>query len=401
MKAARYIKWSAIGIGTVVLFLLFFSRAMCPVGQCGDVSGWSISGDIARMLGFYEDVELPDEVNVLVIGVDSRKGSDTVHCDAIHMVHIDLVEETMHFVNVPRGTFSYIPGQLPEEQYLANVCDYINVDTFVERVNAITGYETDYRVQVGFSQAQGLLRALDFNPTTTLQYLRHRQSYAIGDPQRSYNQSIFLSDLVMNRMDIVDSIPLPARFALFKLVDTDMSHSFADALYSWLANSDIPGDTERITHATKPDWTPVAFEMRFDEEHAEEQLQSLHKVLRYYDPSFKVSDLQSILKNYIDEHVASSYSKLVNGDLVGARESLDFVTDQQLWHQVEDAGSRSELMVAVATLDSSIEWYGSYQQDKALGLATTLIGLLELEEDFKPAILKIKTHLTELLEDRT
>ncbi|MBT6253998.1 hypothetical protein HOI83_02095 [Candidatus Uhrbacteria bacterium] len=401
MKAARYIKWSAISIGAVVLFLLFFSHAMCPAGQCSDVSGWSISGDIARMLGFYEDVELPDEVNVLVIGVDSRKGSDTVHCDAIHMVHIDLVDETMHFVNVPRGTFSYIPGQPPEEQYLANVCDYIDVDTFVERVNVITGYEADYRVQVGFSQAQGLLRALDFNPTTTLQYLRHRQSYAIGDPQRSYNQSIFLSDLVMNRMDIVDSIPLPARFALFKLVDTDMSHSFADALYSWLANSDIPGDTERITHATKPAWTPVAFEMRFDEENAEEQLQSLHKVLRYYDPSFKVSDLQSILKNYIDEHVASSYSKLVNGDLVGARESLDFVTDQQLWHQVEDASSRKELMVEVAVLDSSIVWYESYQQDRALGLATTLIGLLELEEESAPSILKIKTHLTELLEDRT
>ncbi|NQV12192.1 hypothetical protein HQ524_02425 [Candidatus Uhrbacteria bacterium] len=401
MKAAKYLKWSTLGVGVLVLFLLFFTQSACVSGQCEQVSAWSISADIAKVLGFYEDVELPDEVNVLVIGVDSRKGSDTVHCDAIHMVHINLVDERMHFVNIPRGTFSYIPGKPPEEQYLANVCDYIDVDAFVDRVNVISGYEADYRVMVGFSQAQGLLRALEFNPTTTLQYLRHRQSYQIGDPQRSYNQSIFLSDLVLNRMEVVNSIPVAARFALFQLVDTDMSHSYADALFSWLSRSKIPGDPTRITHATKPDWTPVAKEMRLDEDDAYGQLELLYGVLRYYDRSFTVVDLQNTLEKYIDEHVANSYKSLVDGDLESARENLDFVTDQQLWHQVEDNATRMRIVVSVATLDSTIEWYRTFEEDRALGLATTLIGLLELEEDSSAAILQITTHLTELLKDRT
>jgi hypothetical protein len=43
----------------------------------------------------------------------------------------------------------------------------------------------------------GILRNLKLPTTDTLRWLRHRQGYAIGEPQRAHNHSTFLKQLIL------------------------------------------------------------------------------------------------------------------------------------------------------------------------------------------------------------
>lgn len=467
MKAAKSLKIVAALIAATTLLVVAVISNTCYEGECEPATAWQLSTKIADLFGVDIAAEVPDRANVLVIGVDSRKGAKEVHCDAIHLISIDTVEDTVEFINVPRGTYSYIPkpehwepkeeliaavdydlklaeeeakrleeerlaelaelGELPEEvdlpveeevieeeaepidptvlawskeQYISNVCEYIGVDEFVERIEVITGEEVDYRVLVGFSQAQGVLRALNFEPTTTLQFLRHRKSYGLGDVQRSYNQSLFLEDLLVNRVGMVEELPKTAQFALYQLVDTDLPYPVARGLLAWAQTSEARTDTARISHRTAPAGTPKAQDIRFDEEEAEAQIAALYDRLRVFDRNFTVKDVQPTLVAYVHQELASSYASLVDADIASSRATLQNLIDQQIWHQIEDASERRNVMVSIALLESSLSWYETYKEPHTLNFATSMIWNLELEEDSATAIERIQSHLTELLEDR-
>jgi len=464
MKAAKPLKWIAILMAATTLFVVVFVVPVCSSQSCDEGSTWSLSSQIAGLLGVDTDIETPEKVTVLVVGVDSRKGAKEVHCDAIHSITIDTAKDTVEFVNVPRGTYSYIPRQehwtpqtelldavdvdlkrveeerqaeeaawftnqevseseaptllpqestlVPEEepdvvslawakeQYISNVCEYLGVDEFVSRVEKITGQPVDYRVLVGFSQAQGVLRALSYDPTTTLQYLRHRKSYALGDVQRSYNQSLFLEDLLVHRIDMVDALPKTAQFALYHLIDTDMPYNVARGLIAWAQTSKAREDTKRITHRTAPATTPHAQDIHYNEDAAAEQVATLYARLRAYDRSFTVTDVQPTLLAYIQRQETYAYNALVNGDKDRARDALQPLIDQQIWQQIEEATERQTIMETIAILESTISWFETFNEEQTIEIATSMIWSLELEDGSEFAIDRIQQHLSALLSDR-
>ncbi|HBU27854.1 TPA: hypothetical protein DEB00_01935 [Candidatus Uhrbacteria bacterium] len=466
MKAAKPFKWITALVATTTLLVVVFVVPSCVTGDCASGATWHLSTNIADLLGVDTHIETPSKVTVLVVGVDSRKGAKQVHCDAIHSITIDTVQDTVEFVNIPRGTYSFIPRQnnwvpqtellevvnaelkqaeldkqaeeaawfaeihgenavplpliLPQEdvvaetpevpdlvglawareQYISNVCEYLGVDEFVSRVEKITGQKVDYRVLVGFSQAQGVLRALSFDPTTTLQYLRHRKSYALGDVQRSYNQSLFLEDLLVNRIDMVEELPKTAQFALYQLIDTDMPYAVARGLLAWAQASRVQSDATRITHRTAPAGTPRAQDQHYNEDAAKEQVEQLYAQLRVYDPSFTVKDTQPTLLAYIQQQETFSYNALVNGDKARAREVLQPLVDQQIWQQIEDATERQKKMETIAILDSTLSWFETYSEERTVEIATSMIWSLELEQGSESAIARIRQHLGALLSNR-
>ena len=464
MKAAKTLKISAALIAATALLVVAVLLRTCDEGDCKPANSWRLSTRVADLFGVDIAVETPDQANVLIIGVDSRKGSKEVHCDAIHLVSIDTVEDTVEFINVPRGTYSYIPkpadwepdqelldavgydlqkaaeeaeeqeeGEdmdghpltppsqgveelaVPEEpqeppnitalawskeQYISNVCEYMGVEEFVTRIEKITGEEVDYQVMIGFSQAQGVLRALRFDPTTTLQFLRHRKTYGLGDVQRSYNQSLFLEDLLVNRVDMVDELPKTAQFALYRLVDTDLPYPVARGLLAWAQTSAVRSDTARITHRTAPSGTPAAQEIRFNEEEADAQVQALYDRLRVFDRGFSVNDVQPTLLAYVNQETTAAYNAFVAVDLETARAHLDGLIDQQIWHQIDDADERRDIMVRLAMLESSVTWFETQSEPHTLEFATSMIWNLELEERSEAWVKQIQEHLTELLRNR-
>lgn len=461
MKAAKTLKISAALIAATALLVVAVLLQACDGGECKPANSWRLSTRVADLFGVDIAVETPDKANVLIIGVDSRKGSKEVHCDAIHLVSIDTVEDTVEFINVPRGTYSYIPKpadwepdqelldavgydlqkaaeeteeqeeiegevevvETPEtpvidapeepqeppnisalawskEQYISNVCEYMGVDEFVTRIEKITGEEVDYQVMIGFSQAQGVLRALRFDPTTTLQFLRHRKTYGLGDVQRSYNQSLFLEDLLVNRVDMVDELPKTAQFALYRLVDTDLPYPVVRGLLAWAQTSEVRSDTTRITHRTAPSGTPTAQEIRFNEDEADAQVQALYDRLRVFDRGFSVNDVQPTLLAYVNQETTAAYNAFVAVDMKTARVHLDGLIDQQIWHQIEDADARRDIMVRLAMLESSVTWFETQSEPYTLEFATSMIWNLELEDRSEAWVKQIQEHLTELLRNR-
>ncbi len=397
-----------------------------------------------------DHVQLPSELNVLVVGIDQRYKAEKKHCDAIHLLHFDIANEAIELVNVPRGTrinFAMpedwepepalfelarerlnieakttmfeewrlenpdltiedvdvtfedlipepVEGEEPPpepealivlkaweiEQYVSNICKYVDFETFVTTINGLTGHEADYTVRVGFSETQALLRVLKFDPTTTLQFLRHRKSYGLGDNQRSYNQSVFIGDALLTRTDEVLRVPRPARRALYSLIQTDMPFATAESLLSWLGNSGIPGNADRITHRTEPKWTPKAQEIHYDPELAEKQVGELLDKLGSLQPGFEVGDVQPTVRGYIDESFSAGYRHIGREEFEEAAAAIQPLKDSHIWFQLEDDAERQKVVSRLAMMDAWIHLHLDVEPHLITDFADGLAELLALED---------------------
>ncbi|MFI3155388.1 MAG: hypothetical protein QX199_04455 [Methylococcaceae bacterium] len=336
-----------------------------------------------------DDVPFGDKetVNVLVLGIDSRKEGKEQHCDAIHMVSINTKSWTVLVTSVPRGTYAYIPpgNYADNEYYLANACGFAGLDYGVSQIERIVGVKADYVVTAGFSQVLGILRTLELPTTESLQWLRTRQAYAIGDPQRSQNQAVFLKDVAMKLL-ADDGIPDVIFHLLFTFVDSDMDYATARALYDGLLVHHIHDRPDDVVLTMKPYYDVQ--DLHFDPANASAQITKLLAPLEGRLSSFDLShrtitEIQSDLINYLTDVIA------------GKTGTIDDVISQKLWLQVEDSGQRESfhyqfIEVSATTLNLSnhtaaIQLVADYilekqtlgllvWETKGRALLTTLIG---------------------------
>jgi len=275
------------------------------------------------------------EINILTLGIDSRKEGSEQHCDAIHLVTLNVIDWTMKITSVPRGTYAALPpgGDYQEtDYYVANACGFGGLEYGIAQIQKITGVKPDYVATVGFSQALAIFRTIGLPSTETLQWLRHRQSYAIGDPQRSQNQATFMKDTAL-RLLADDGISTPLLYLLYTFVDTDLSFERVHALYLAYLASHIGEYPDRITFDMKPYYKTEIY--HFDSLNAEEQISSILATLEGRlspeDLSYKTLDeIQDALEKYLY-------------DTLGNEEAIAHVYREQLWRQVEDEGVREEL----------------------------------------------------------
>jgi len=317
-----------------------FSASHAPFeapAELPDVVGAVIEARQAAIVEEGNAVPFGDEgqINVLLIGLDARKGWDSPHCDAIHMLSLDIENWTMQITSVPRGTYAYIPpGTYGETQYyLANACALAGLDYGIERIEAVVGVRSDYVVTVGFSQVLGILRIFDLPTTEGLQWLRHRQSYAIGDPQRSHNQAVFMKDLVLGHLSKFRGLfSVPMEYLLYTIVDTDMDFATSRALLNGFLDASIDARPDDIALTMKPWYATVDY--HFDAENSEAQLDERLDIIRPF---------------LSDEDLSGRTLSSVQGELIMYLENVlvtgkyEQALDQQLWLQVEDADMRESL----------------------------------------------------------
>lgn len=365
--------------------------------------------------------ELPDSgtIRVLLLGLDARKEDQEPHCDAIHLFAIDTTRWTVAITSVPRGTYAYIPkekldwekldkeaalkkldeppikppedgvGPVPvsepaklpapltpaqrdelverafisQESYLANACAFMGLDYGVKKIEGVLGTNVDYRVTVGFSQTMGVLRLLGLPATEGLQWLRHRQSYAIGEPQRSRNQATFMKDLVVAHIDrFKDPVAVPLARVFYSFVDTDVDFDTAYALLRALIASDISTHPERITLSMKPPYPTV--ERHFDPQHPLSDLEGFYASLAKRLPEKDYSgattdDVRSELLAYLYGRLASA-------------QPVDDLVEKEIWLQVEDEVQREHMHFALVERAAHALSDGG-DAEGALDLATAFV----------------------------
>ncbi|EKD33296.1 MAG: hypothetical protein ACD_76C00052G0003 [uncultured bacterium] len=285
------------------------------------------------------DIASKDEVNVLLIGLDSRAGWKKAHCDANHMFTLNIKNKTLTITSVPRGTYVFIPGGPYEatEYYLANSCELVGVEYGAAQVEKIVGKQADFRVYAGFSQTMGVLRALGMPAPEAMQWLRYRHGYAIGEPQRSANQAVFMKDMVVKYLPKFESeFSIPFQFALFSIVDTDMDFATARALLAFAYSADFDKHPEKIFIAMKPEYETAEF--HFD---PEKTALELERARGYLQPLLPSDDLSGKSLEEIQSQLADYLRSALNSN-----DPIDDIMRKKIWLQVENSAVREELHFA-------------------------------------------------------
>lgn len=286
------------------------------------------------------DLESLSNINILILGLDGRKSGQNPHCDAIHMFSLDLTQWNMTITSVPRGTYSYIPpgNYPPNEYYLANACAYAGIPYGIEQIEKVIGIKADYVVTVGFSQVMGIVRQLGLPPVESLQWLRNRHTYAVGDPQRSHNQAVFMKDLIVNQIDrFKGRLSIPLQRLLYSFVNTDLPFETAHALLNGYQESDISENPWKITLQMRPYYQTADY--HFDPKNAEEQIQ---KIADFLAPRLPEGDFSQRTAEEVQiELIAYLERRLATID------PIDDLLEKQIWLQISNPVHRERLQFEI------------------------------------------------------
>lgn len=247
---------SLVGIG--LLFVLTPSAQEQPEDpHMQDQIQAVIDARVEEQKGADDSGSLEDDrvVSVLLIGLDTRLGETVGHCDVIQLIEVDGAAKRVRITAVPRGTYSPLPGtgHLPSDYYVSNACGIGGLSYGIGQIEKILGQKADHLVVVGFSEAIGAFRLLDLPTTETLQWLRVRQPYAVGEPQRAHNHSTFLKQLILKFTSTEQTrLQVALEYVLYSLLDTDLSFSQSQRLARALLAMDLGAHPERIELLIKP-----------------------------------------------------------------------------------------------------------------------------------------------------
>jgi hypothetical protein len=277
-----------------------------------------------------------DIVRVLFIGLDSRVGQTAGHCDAIQMIEIDRKKKTVQITAVPRGT--YVPltdkNRPPSDYYVSNSCAIEGLEYGIDQIERILGKKSDHIVMVGFSEAMGIIRQLKLPGPETLRWLRHRQGYAIGEPQRARNHSTFLKEMLLRFVPKTDSkLDASWEYVIYRMVRTDLSFEEARLIVSALIEMDLANNRDRISLSMRPAYE--VSDIPYDENSLSQYLSNmLDPVKNLLSPD----DYSETSKQQIESNILKMIDEGKDNP-----EFLKWAYDNQVWLQFEDDFRRDGL----------------------------------------------------------
>ena len=273
-------------------------------------------------------------VQILFIGLDTRVGQKNGHCDAIQLISIDNNTETITITAVPRGTYSPLPpgtGILPSDYYVSNACGLGGLEYGIQQIEKILGIKADYLVVVNFSETLGIFRILGLPTTETLQWLRNRHGYTIGEPQRAHNHSTFIKQMMIKFVPIKKTkLETALQYIVYKIIKTDLSFQESQKIIDAVSAMDVANYPEKIQLTMRPLY-PVQ-EIPYDSEHIGEYLDQTLGPIKYL---LAKDDYSEISGETVQEKLLSIIEENKNNP-----EFLSWAYKNNLWLQIEDGNKR-------------------------------------------------------------
>lgn len=272
-------------------------------------------------------------VRILVIGLDSRVGQTAGHCDAIQLLEIDKKRQSVQITAVPRGT--YVPltdkKRPPGDYYVSNSCAIEGLQYGIDQMEKILGKKADYLVMIGFSEAEGIIRQLKLPTTDTLRWLRHRQGYAIGEPQRARNHSTFIKQMMIRFIPQKESkLDASWEYIIYKMTKTDLSFEQARTVIAALIKMDLSKNPEKISLAMRPSYDVA--DIPYDEKKVSEYLK---KMIDPIKNRLSPADYSEMSKSTIESNIL----KMLDEN----KEDSDFLAwayENKVWLQFDDESRR-------------------------------------------------------------
>lgn len=284
-----------------------------------------------------------DLVRILLIGLDSRVQEEHGHCDAIQFVEINKNSKSVTITAIPRGTYSplpYEPGLDPSDYYVSNACEKGGLAYGIQQIERIVGKQADYVATIGFSGLIGLLRQVELPTTDTLRWLRHRQGYAIGEPQRAHNHSTFIKQMLGKFIpDEHSKLDIPFQFMVYQFIKTDLSFEQSREISRVLSEIGVKENPDRITLQMRPEFEVRDISYNADEvqDYLQSMLGPIEHLLNNQDFSdVSLSEVQADLLRLIDDGLSNP-------------EFLDWGYENRIWYQIEDEQTRLEYQFELIT----------------------------------------------------
>jgi hypothetical protein len=220
---------------------------------------------------------------------------------------------------------------LPSDYYVSKSCEVGGLEYGITQIEKILGQKADYIVVVGFSEALGIFRYFGLPTTETLQWLRQRQGYAVGEPQRAHNHSTFIKQMMVRFLpEENSSMNAALEYIIYKMIKTDLSFVEAQALVDALSAIDLPNHAERIHLLMKPAY--MVQDIPYDEKNLDEYLDSMIRPIKNLLPG---EDFSGITQ----EEAQTKLLEII-------RESMDdpdfslWAFENNIWLQIEDKDKR-------------------------------------------------------------
>jgi anionic cell wall polymer biosynthesis LytR-Cps2A-Psr (LCP) family protein len=297
-------------------------------------------------------------VRILFIGLDKRIGDQNGHCDMIQLITINNKIGTINITALPRGTYSPLPpgkGITSSDYYVSNACGLAGLDYGIKQIEKILGVKADYLVVIGFSETIGILRNLHLPTTETIQWLRNRHGYIIGEPQRAHNHSAFIKQMLIKYTPTeATQLNKALEYIIYKLVKTDLSFEQTQKIIDAVSAMDIARYPEKITLSMRPlyHFKDISYDPEMIDQNLEETLGPIKHFLSKEDYSnITTTTLQTKILDTIEENKSNA-------------EFVSWAYDNNLWLQIED--QNQSLTTQYRLLISYLEYLEKQKRESVL-----------------------------------
>lgn len=297
-------------------------------------------------------------INISITGVDSRLGSRYKHADANHVLSILLDSAKIEIISVPRDTEADAGQEDTTQNKLTIVRAAKGRQAYLNELARIAELDKiHYWVELGFSQAMGILEFLGFkNSGSALQVLRSRSGkVSATDYQRHYNQGQFIRQGLLKHFDKLTGFwgDILIRGGL-ALVETNITASKLNEIFAELHKKGFPRSGDDIVVKVRP---PIAIQYK-QYDFNEQTMNQLSNLIENYN-SNKNNNYPSnkIDSSNVDRKVEFIISKALGMAMLDSAKrpllainKLKTLFDQRAWMQVPDLNKRDALRDAMANI---------------------------------------------------
>lgn len=237
----------------ILVFVLIFGASF---GVGASIHSFLLAEDQQETAEEVSKIPEGERTNILLLGVDARKGEKQTRSDTIILASIDPKLNKVALISIPRDTRVDIPGSWVDKINGANTVG--GPKLVVKEVEEMMGEDIDYYVEMNF---EGFKKIIDkiggvninvdqrmYKPTEdidlkpgqqtlngydALAFVRYRD-YALGDIARTEHQQIFLKALGKELLQAKNIVKLPSLIkAVKENIDTNLTTTDMLKMAAW------------------------------------------------------------------------------------------------------------------------------------------------------------------------